>query len=66
MVIDGARLRQLREDAGLTLTGLAQAASISKAHLSLIENGRREASPPVAARIAQALGVAVADLRPPA
>lgn len=61
--LDGARLRRLREEAGLTLTGLANAASVSKAHLSYIENGQREASPPVAARLAQALGVALVDLR---
>jgi transcriptional regulator with XRE-family HTH domain len=64
MKVDGPGLRRRREDAGLTLTALAHAASISKTYLSLVETGQRPGvSPPVAARLAQALGVAIADLR---
>lgn len=65
VMVDGPGLRRRREDAGLSLTALASAASISKTYLSLVETGHRPGvSPPVAARLAQALGVAVADLRP--
>lgn len=65
MKLHGGRLRQLRENCGLSLTELANRASISKAHLSLIENDKREVSPPVAGRLAQALDVAIVDLRAP-
>ncbi len=64
MQVDGARIRRLREDSGLGLTQLADSASISKAYLSLLENGKKnDPSPQVVARIAQALGVAIIDLR---
>jgi transcriptional regulator with XRE-family HTH domain len=62
--VDGAQIRTLRENAGLGLTQLANASSISKAYLSLLENGKKsDPSPQVVARIAQALGVAIIDLR---
>jgi transcriptional regulator with XRE-family HTH domain len=48
----------------MSLTALANKASISKAFLSMIERGQRDAAPPVAARLAQALGVAIEDLCP--
>lgn len=63
--MDGSRLRRFRENAGMSLTGLAAAASVSKSFLSMIERGQREPSPTVTARLAQALGLAVADLRDP-
>jgi transcriptional regulator with XRE-family HTH domain len=64
MQVDGARIRFLRENAGLGVTQLANASSISKAYLSLMENGKKnDPSPQVVARIAQALGVAIVDLR---
>lgn len=61
--VDGQRLRELRENAGMTLAQLAAKASVSTSHLSYLEIGERSASPPMAARIAQALGVAISDLR---
>jgi transcriptional regulator with XRE-family HTH domain len=64
--LDGRRLRRLREDAGLDLTELARRASVSKAHLSMIETGKRGVSPAVATRLAQALGASVQALRPDA
>lgn len=64
MEIDGAELRRLREDAGLDMSGLASAASISRSYVSMLESGERAScSAPVASRIAQALDVAIADLR---
>ena len=63
MDIDGALLRRLRENAGLSQQELADAASISRAHLSMVEADLRECSPPVASRLASVLGVAIVDLR---
>ena len=64
MIVGGSRLRQLREDHGLTLTELARQAMVSKGYLSMIENGtRRDVSPPVVARLAAALDVAIKELR---
>ncbi|MBO1073120.1 helix-turn-helix domain-containing protein [Roseomonas marmotae] len=37
----GARLRQLREERGVTLSGLAAALQVSAAYLSALEHGRR-------------------------
>lgn len=63
MHIDGHKVRRLREDLGMTGRDLCNAASISPPFLSQIENGTRNCSPPVAARLAAALEVAIADLR---
>lgn len=63
MNVDGAKVRLLRENAGLTLTELAQRARISKPYLSQIERGLRNPSPPVASRIANALDIAIVDMR---
>jgi len=66
MRIDGGRLRELRESRGLSQVELARKVSITKGFVSMLEGGTRQGtSPSVAARIAQALGVAIADLRPP-
>lgn len=65
MVVDRRRLRALREARGLNQKDLANAASISKAYLSMLESGeRRSVSPAVAARLAGALGIAIVELRP--
>jgi XRE family transcriptional regulator, master regulator for biofilm formation len=64
MQVSGLRVRRLREDAGLGLTQLADLASISKAYLSGLENGKKtDPSPQVVGRLAQALDVAIVDLR---
>jgi transcriptional regulator with XRE-family HTH domain len=66
MRVDGGRLREMRESRGLSQVELARKASITKGFVSMLEGGSRMGmSPSVAARIAQALGVAIADLRPP-
>lgn len=63
MKVNGMRIRELRENDGMDQRDLCNIASISRAHLSLIENGHRNPSPSVAARIAKALDVAIVDLR---
>ena len=65
LMVDGPGLRRRREEAGLSLRALANAATISPGYVSMIERGQRtNVQPPVAARLAQALGVAIGDLRP--
>ena len=58
----GARLRQRRLDAGLTLADLAQRAGFGKAYLSRIENGKKV--PPIGtlSRLADVLGIEAASL----
>lgn len=58
----GARVRGLREEAGITQEKLAWASDISKPFLSQIEAGLRLPSVPVLAALAEQLGVQLADL----
>jgi transcriptional regulator with XRE-family HTH domain len=60
----GARLRGLREAVGITLTDLAQAAGISKAHLSRLESGERSLSLASLLTLAATLRVPVASILP--
>jgi len=60
----GARLRDLREAADITLTDLAQAAGMSKAHLSRVESGERSPSLASLLTLAAALRVPVASILP--
>ncbi|MFL6108009.1 MAG: helix-turn-helix domain-containing protein [Marmoricola sp.] len=62
--IVGARLRQLRENAGISLTELARTADISKAHLSRLEGGSRAFSLATLLTLTSHLGVPVAALLP--
>ncbi|GMA56635.1 helix-turn-helix protein [Alicyclobacillus sacchari] len=56
----GRRLRQLREERGLTLAEVADAAGISISHLSAIENGTRpNPSFLVVAKLARTYGVPI-------
>lgn len=58
VAVDGTAVRQKRKLSGLTMAGLAQLADISAPYISHIELGRRKTiSPPVFARICDALGV---------
>jgi transcriptional regulator with XRE-family HTH domain len=55
--VDGARIRRLRIDQGLTAAGLAkQARRVSWQHICDIERGYRRPSAQVLHRIAKALG----------
>lgn len=61
----GERVRNYREDRGLTPARLAEIASVSRSYLSELESGRGSAQRPSADtlyRIAKALGVAMSDL----
>jgi len=58
-----SRLRQLREAAGLSTHALAERAGVSQAQVSLVEAGKRSPGWAVATKLADALGVSVADFR---
>lgn len=58
----GARVRYLRERAGLSQSGLAEQAGIHKNYLGGIERGERNPAVRNLARIADALGIKVIDL----
>lgn len=55
--VDGAQLRRRRIEAGLTIRTLAAMASSTLSHLSDIERGRRNPSPPLLVRLAAALDI---------
>src|SRR5262245_28940275 len=62
-----ARLKELREGAGLTQPQLAERAGLSKAGVADLEQGRREPSWATAVALAEALGVdCLAFLQEPA
>src|SRR5688500_12165443 len=56
-----AAIRRIRLDAGLTLTALAKRADMSKGALSKIENGQISSPIGTLMRLADALGVPIAD-----
>lgn len=60
---DPSALRDRRVEAGLTQAQVAAAAHISAGHLSELEGGTRNPSPPVLKRLAIALGCEVAEIR---
>jgi DNA-binding XRE family transcriptional regulator len=51
-----------RKHRGMTQVALSQAAGISQPYLAQLENGRREATVTVYARLAKLLGVRIDDL----
>lgn len=56
--IDGARLRELRQEAGHTVSGLARKIGISPQYLTQIERGQRPTvSPQMFNRIVATIGV---------
>ena len=62
LVTLGQRIRHFRSAAGLTLDQLGERVGVAGSQLSLMENGRREPRITLLAAIAEALGVALADL----
>jgi transcriptional regulator with XRE-family HTH domain len=58
----GARIRQLREEVGLTQEKLAWDCDLSKGYMSRVEAGRHVPALEVLARIADRLGCELADL----
>jgi len=65
LAIDGRKLRWRRRAAGLSVEELATAAGCSKGHISMIENGHRDARTPTLVAIARALGCEISELMPP-
>ena len=62
MRVNTATLIARREARGLYQKDLAELVGVSFGHISNIEAGRHQPSPPVLARIADALDVPAADL----
>jgi transcriptional regulator with XRE-family HTH domain len=62
---DPQRLRRRRIEAGLNQVELAAKVGKSKSHMSCLESGKRNASPPLLKCLAKALMCTVADLMPP-
>src|SRR5215208_861918 len=60
------RLKQLREEAVLTVHELAEASGVSDDTISKIENGQRVARPSTLRKLARALNVSPQELRRPA
>jgi transcriptional regulator with XRE-family HTH domain len=58
----GENIRQIRTDAGLTQTEVAERAGISQAYLSQIESDLRSMDVKAADKLASALGVTLNDL----
>jgi transcriptional regulator with XRE-family HTH domain len=64
IAVDGATIRRLRQDLGHTIGSLAGRVGMSAGHLGQLERGnRRQMTPPLARRLAQALGVDTSQLR---
>ena len=61
----GGRARQIRQDHGLTLEGLAERSGVSRAMLSKVERGERQPTLVTAVRIAGGLGVTLSQLMEP-
>jgi transcriptional regulator with XRE-family HTH domain len=60
--VDGAKLRELREDRAFSVRDLAEEAGISTDTITALEKGRRKAWPRNVRKLALALGVEPRDL----
>jgi len=60
--VDGAKLKQLREDRAFSVRDLAREAGISTDTITALEKGRRKAWPRNVRKLADALGVAPREL----
>ena len=61
----GERVRELREDKGLSQEALADEARLHRTHISLIERGQRSVRLETVERLAVALRVQPGELMPP-
>lgn len=61
-MINGSKIKELREYAGLTQAELGFAAGVSHAQISIIEAGKKDTHVNILVRIADRLGVTVNDL----
>ncbi len=62
MEVDGARLRQLRQERALSLRALGERSGIAFDTINKLENEYREAQPRTIRRLAEALGVEPKEL----
>jgi transcriptional regulator with XRE-family HTH domain len=60
----GLRLRQVRQDRGISQEKLAELAGLHRTYVSSIERGERNVSLVNIERLAQALGVSMGELMP--
>ena len=56
------RVKQLREERGITQKDLAERIKISEFHMNRIENGKRGLNVKLAIQIAEELGVTIDDI----
>ncbi len=61
----GQRIRQVRRAAGLSQDDLAYGIPLDRAHIGMIENGKRAATIPTLVKLAAALDCEVGELFPP-
>jgi transcriptional regulator with XRE-family HTH domain len=59
----GAKLRTLRQERGMTLAALGESTGMSHAAVSRLERGAVEPTWPTVLKLADALGVSVAEFR---
>lgn len=62
IVVDGARLRELRRRRMLSLRELEERSGVAFDSINKLENERRHAQPRTIRKLAEALGVAPVDL----
>jgi transcriptional regulator with XRE-family HTH domain len=62
MRVDGARLRQLRQELALSLRDLGERSGVAFDSINKLENEHREAQPRTIRRLAEALGVEPKEL----
>ncbi len=60
----GAKIRELREKAGITQVELAAAAGLTQSHVSRLENAEHSATHLTLTKIARALGVDLGEIDP--
>lgn len=60
----GKRLREVREEAGISQEKLAELSSLHRTYVSSVERGKRNISIENIERLALALGVTMRDLMP--
>jgi transcriptional regulator with XRE-family HTH domain len=61
----GARIRAVRQERGISQDKLAYSIPLDRAHIGLIENGKRAPTVPTLVKLAAALDCEVGDLFPP-
>lgn len=64
LVAVGARIRTLRQGRGISQDKLAYSIPLDRAHIGMIENGKRAATIPTLVKLAIALGCEVGEFFP--